>query len=419
MNVLLPLLLLAGPSLPAQEPDDARPDVFVIIADDFGLSDLALIDTPHLDALAARGVSFSRAYANPMCTPSRHSFLFGVWSDSGLGDPCDPDQPPFDRGAFTLAKMMDVAGYETALLGKCHLGGNELGPYELTPHLFGFETWRAGVPANVVRCGGKDYFEWTRVDDGVSGLSKQYQTDAVREVFRESRAAQTGPQFVVLSLQTPHGPMHVPPRFADQEARTNRQKYVLMVRDMDALIGELLGPGGIDLEEDLVFFFGDNGTPPGCLGPGQTPGKVKFTVFEGGVKVPMLVAGKGIESRGSSDALIHVVDVAATIADLLGLDAPPGDGVSFRYALDDPDQPSRRDHVYFSRPRWPAEKAKPGERGVVSRRLKLREHAGRLELYDLEEDPGETLDVSGKEGYAGELERMKAFLAQHPLERGP
>jgi arylsulfatase A-like enzyme len=414
MLFLLASLLFSGdPGGPGGPGSSDRPDVYVIIADDLALSDLAVVETPHLDALAARGVSFTRAYANPMCTPSRHSFLFGVWSDARLGDPCEPKQPPFDRGAFTLPKMLDAAGYATALFGKWHLGGNDVAAWELTPHLFGFETWRAGVPSNVVLCGGEDYFEWTRVDDGRKTLSKQYQTEALLEAFLAWRTEPVeGPRFAVLSLQTPHAPMHVPPRFSDRPTEDLRAQYELMVRDMDATVGALLGPGRIDPEEDLVLFFGDNGTPSKASGPGQSGDRVKFSTFEGGIKVPLIVTGPGIAGGATTSALVHVVDVAATVAEVLGLAPPPGDGLSFRYALRDPSAGSERDHVYCSRAGL--NRVKPRERAVVTEGFKLRESGELLELYDLARDPGETVDLSTDPGHAAVLAELQELLARHP-----
>jgi arylsulfatase A-like enzyme len=404
------LLSLVAQGTPLESP---RPHIVVVIADDLADSDLDRIPTPTLDRIAARGVRLRRAYANPICTASRESFHLARWSETGFINACKT-KTRGDHGAFTIAKMLDAAGYETGLFGKWHIGTNRVADWKLSPHLYGYEVWRAGLPTNVANCGGRDYFQWNRIDDGEITGSREYQTYAVRDAYASWMHEERGPdpRFAVVSFQTPHVPLHLPPLAGreDAEALGDRELYELMVRDLDLAVGRVVSL--LDLERDWFVFFGDNGTPQPARHPDQDPGKLKYTTFEDGVNVPLIVAGPGIAAGAESDALVHVVDVAATLAEALGLRAPPGDGVSFLDALRDPSHPGVRDHV-FSAHGPIRSKDMPRERAVITRTHKLRVDDGVESLFDLAADPREERDLVGDPGQAEILEELRALLARH------
>jgi arylsulfatase A-like enzyme len=399
----------------------ARPNVVIVLADDLSDSDLDAVRTPHLDALASRGVRFRRAYASPTCSPTRRSIMFGTWWGEPSGEPCEPPEartPAPEQPS--LPRMLAEAGYQTALFGKWHVGSNRDGPWELAPQAHGFGVWRAGMPSNVPRCGGTDDFNWMRVDDGVAKLTSEYNTTAIRDEFlawwREDRGP--APRFAVVAFQAPHLPMHVPPAEVlppgYRTPRSVREKYEAAIVSLDVVLGEMLaameqGPG--ERADTWVFFMADNGTP-GIVARGADRRRWKTTAFEGGVRVPFIVAGPDVAQRGrESRALVHAVDLMATIADLVGTtDFVAGaelDSTSFAGILRGTDEGSRT-HVYCDY--HPDEG--PWERAVITQRWKLRKHDDEETFFDLRADPHEMSPLRADDPAVAEVvDRLRALLA--------
>jgi arylsulfatase A-like enzyme len=380
------------------------PDVYVILADDMADTDLDAVDTPHLDALAAGGVRFRRAYTMPNCTPSRASLLLADEVGPGLASPCVAGSE-VDFGPWTLPKAFDIVGYDTALFGKWHYGSNAAGPAELTPHLFGFNAWRAGTLGNLSGCGSNAYDDWKRVDDGDTNFTVQHATAAVRDAV--TGYTTQAPLFALVSFHAPHAPYHYPPG-QPIGSYGNRDQYEAMVRDLDAAVGAIVA--SLDLTEDWVIFVGDNGTPKDARRPGQLAGQVKHSVYEDGVRVPMIFAGPGL-SPGESDALVHIADIGPTLAEALGLEQPWLGGVSFLEVVQDPSHTGYREYVYVDRAEMGP--TNPRERAVITERYKLREWGAAQSLYDLEVDPAETVDLAGDPAYAGTLALLQGYLSNH------
>lgn len=416
--------LLGASSLTPQAP----PNVLVLILDDVALSDVDRLELPTLDRLAEAGVSFRRAYSMPICGPTRYTLMFGRYQRAPLGRPCrDAVKEAPDTALFSLPKLMKNRGYATGAFGKWHVGSNRDGAWEATPGLHGFDVWRAISPSNVTRCGGNGYSKWTRVDDGQSRLSTEYHTLAVRDELLGWWRATEGPKFAYVAFQTPHKPVHVPPAEllpADYpEPRTNREKFEAMLLSGDLVIGQILD--AVDLTNTWVFVLGDNGTPTESVRADQNLGNVKQSTFEDGVRVPFLVHGPGLEHGFRTEALIHTVDLLATLAELTGAPLPAGtetDSLSFAACLRDP-AARARSHVYVEydmgdlmagggRPR--AGNASHRRRAVITERWKLRRVGSIEELYDLKTDPGELapLPTSGNLEAQGLDERTAAVVAE-------
>jgi len=293
------------------------------------------------------------------------------------------------HGAYSLGKLFKGAGFATGAFGKWNLGPNLVAGWEIGPQLHGFEAWRAGLPDNVSSpmCGGSDYEDWTRVDDGVVGTSSEYQSHAVRDEFLRWWKGTDGPRFGYVAFQAPHSPFHLPPDFSYPPLNySDRAKFEYMVQSLDLMVGDMLS--SIDLDRTYFVFVADNGTPTGVPRPDQSANKVKGTTFRDGVRVPLIVAGPGL-AQGETDALVHVVDLLATLADLAGIRVPGHlelDSRSFAGALVDPERwTPERPFVYL-------ETDTPGlphDRAIVTDRYKLRNVDGSEELYDLLADPRE------------------------------
>jgi arylsulfatase B len=398
--MLLGLLLLfqASPAVPR----DVPPDIVLIVLDDVAASDVDVVPTPNIDWIASQGVSFRRGYAAPTCVPSRFALMFGQYSRSGGGDSCrnrQPEAPSFAQSS--IPKLLKARGYSTAAFGKWHLGSNAVGAWEMTAHLHGFDAFRAGAPANLQLCGGSGYNDWVRVDDGVSATTQEYQTTAVRDAFLSWWPSAPGPRFAYVCFQAAHVPLHVPPASILPPGYptpiTEREKYDAMLVSADWVIGEMLNV--VDLRRTWIIVLGDNGTPPQALRPGQVTAKVKGSSFEDGVRVPFVVAGPGITRSFETQALVHVVDLLASVVELAGGTVPAGsatESISFVPCLRGPDVRTRSWVFCDWDPEIPPNVAKPPkhDRALVTQRYKLRRVGNDPsntfeEIYDLVRDPTE------------------------------
>jgi len=419
LNATLATAAVAVPLVRPRRP--TRPDVLIVIGGDFGWRDVTPhVRTPTIAQLERRGMTLRKAFSYPAGGLTAYTVLFGRHprrsgidaTPSYYGSSSVPDPDP---ALVSLPKILREAGYATGLFGKWNLGKNDVEHRARTPHLHGFDTWRAGVPGVVVQGGGTGYRNWLRVDDGVERMERTYQTAALRDAWLDWWGATEGPKLAVCAFHVAHLPFHDPPPellapypkgsrgiiTPEQTARSRtRIQYEEMVGSLDTVLGQMLEHVS---DETLVLFFSDNGTPVKARAPDQDSGKIKHTTFDGGVNVPMFVVGPGI-GRGTCSSLVSTVDVLATVADLVDAPVPDGaaeDSLSFRALLGDPGR-RIRDHVFAE---------DEDEAMVRTETHKLRRHGEGLDLYDLRTDPDESRPLDGgKERNADVLAALRRVL---------
>ena len=318
MNVTraIAFLFLVAPVVGAQQP--ARPNVVLIITDDLGYGDLGSygatdIRTPNIDGLARDGARLTQFYANaPTCTPTRAGLITGRWQQRvsleyplGLHRPGDYDLGLRATGR-TLPQLLKNAGYATALVGKWHLGWKP----EFSPIRHGFDYFFG------LKAGFHDFYTHTTPDAPGSGGRDLYENDSLVDIpgyttdlitersvrFIEKNAR--GPFFIDVSYNAPHWPYQVPdkPSVARDSARhlrpwddstSTRADYAAMVERVDGGVGQILA--ALDRlgirENTLVILTNDNG---GEWLSRNTPFfHSKFTVWEGGLRVPAIVRWPG------------------------------------------------------------------------------------------------------------------------------
>lgn len=386
IDLLLCLLLQTAQPIA----EETKPNVLIIILDDVGQQDVDAVHTPSIDALAANGLKFNRGYAQPVCAPSRYALMFGKHGQSA-GSVCfGPDSNTPDISWMSLSRFFKNESYNTAFLGKWHLGSNNVGqPWELTPNLHGYDQVFAGVPGNLSAnaCGEGfegTYTNWLCFENGSSFISNQYQTIAARNKFGIWWSRTQGPKFAVLSFQGAHSPFHEPPSNlvpyqppGGPGYTARRILYEKMIISLDVVIGQLASV--VSLNDTYIVLIGDNGTPPDARSPSQTPGRLKTTPYEGGVRVPFIIAGPGIGKNITSNSIVNVVDILPTLAELVGKTVSVVDGVSFYPTLLDP-AVQTRDHVFVHN---------DTSRAVIENRFKLININGSEDFYDLLNDPNE------------------------------
>ena len=326
----------------------------------------------------------------------------------------------------TYPEILSQHGYACGLVGKWHLGTEEtIGP--TCPHGAGCSYYAVSV-SRKFRC-RESYYCWTKVENGVVSKCCNYNTSETIDDALKWIHCQDKPWMCTVAFNAPHSPWHEPPAHLHgcnlnglSPRRHPRAFYLAAVQAMDTEIGRLLEGLGPAATNTTVIFVGDNGTPPGAIGPpyspmekrfGRTPlrervlrdsikvatGKhrAKGTVYQGGVHVPLIVTGPVVRRPGrESEALVHTVDLFATILELGGIDMhaescplPRLDSVSITPYLIDSELGSIRDTAYTEI--FIGDHDKHGAVAIRNARYKLIVDfwIGRREygLYDLLADP--------------------------------
>lgn len=380
--------------------DDVGPE----LVSGYGLSPDA-VDTPTLDALMARGVSYSRAWATPWCSTTRAAILtgqqpgrFGVGRAINLGVagtwsmPLDvPTLPRRLRGADP--------SWSSGLSGKWHLTALSDGA-ETAALQAGFHH-HYGAVGNLQINHAFDqrpqgYYNWERLEDGVVSRTTTYATTAdIDDALRLSRELPS-PWLVWIGMRAAHFPYQNPPEHLHSYGDVAGDAFLAtraILQAADAELGRLLASLDADgrLEETLVVILGDNGTTGSAqAGPWASHPGQKSTVYEAGVRIPLIVAGPGVERPGRViHDLVHVIDLHPTVLEIAGVEpSREVDGISLWPGLRDETPRPRRDFLY-------TETFEPNGLGPPDRRVealwdgrfKLIRGPDGDELYDLS-DPG-------------------------------
>ena len=329
---------LAGAQHPPS-PELVSENVLVVVADDLGVDMLSayglgsdLPSTPTIDALAAGGVVFTNAWSNPVCSSTRATLLTGRYAfRTGVGYLVGPSSAlALSPTELLLPELLDQtsAGYRHAAFGKWHLGNDSVGGSS-APLLAGFATF-LGTDGNL-GIQPQDYFSWTKNVNGESVPASGYVTSDTVDDALDFALNAPEPWFCYLSFHAPHLPFHAPPAGLHQTDLSTagppstdpRPYYKAMIEALDAELGRLLAGLASKLDDTTIVFVGDNGTPQEVTVPPFDPNHAKGTIFEGGIRVPLIVASDSVVQPGrTSSALVNTVDVFATVAELAAAPLP-------------------------------------------------------------------------------------------------
>jgi len=421
------LLVLAAPVL-------AQHNVLLLIADDLGVDRVGAYGvhpapghTPNIDALAAGGVLFRNAWATPVCSSTRACILTGqLGMRTGIGRAiAGNNDVELSVDVPTIADVLRPA-YRTAACGKWHLHSNPGHPLD-HPMLMGFEHYRGNM--DVLPGFISDAYSSHVVNtDGHISYSTTYATsETVNDALSFIGWAQE-PWLLQVAFHAPHAPFHKPPQslhtynLPANIAANIPVHMQAMTEAMDTEIGRLLGSmSPAVLADTYVIFVADNGTDKPAVTPPFDPQRAKNTLYEGGIHVPLIIKGPGVVAGAETAALVNTCDLFATMADMAGaVITPPEDSVSAFPYLANPALPSLRSWVYAEifwdngfgpYPRY--------ERTVRNERYKLlRFHVpydmtkwSRQELYDLQADPFELVDLLATGTPSGPAAQAYAELA--------
>lgn len=467
LALLLPLALrAAGVSVAAAA--ETRPNLVFILADDLGWRDTSLYgstyhETPNIDRLARRGVRFMNAYAaNPLCSPTRASILTGLYPGRiGITtpachlpevrlDPGFPKRARVDEKAVTplsltrlkttyptLSRTLKEAGYATGHFGKWHLGHE---PYSPLEHGFDVDVPHHPGPGPA----GSYLAPWKFATSlKFTGQKGEHIEDRMaREAVKFLRDNKDRPFYLNYWAFSVHSPWDAKSELIDKykrkrdpQAAQRNPVYAAMVRSLDDAVGTLLDT--LDelkiADRTIVIFFSDNGgvhwlddrmkqtfgldAPPTSNAPLRGG---KATLYEGGTREPCLVVWPGrVKPDSTTDALLSSVDFFPTILEMLDVKRGDGgkcDGVSQVPAILGVGAPRDTAYCYF--PHYtPATGNLPGV-WVRRGRWKLirffcdtAELADRYELYDLENDLGETKNLA--ERMPEKVTELNGLLDKH------
>ena len=346
--------ILASAQVTAAE----RPNVVVIVADDLGWADVGYhggnIDTPSLDRLAEQGVQLNRFYTTPICSPTRAALMTGrdpMRLGVAYGVIMPWDNIGVNPAEHFMPESFGAAGYQTAMVGKWHLGHAQMTyhPNERGfEHFYGHLHTEVGFYPPFANVGGKDFQV-----NGVTADDEGYETyllaDEVSRYIRERDTQK--PFFIYMPFIAPHTPLDAPAELQEKykdidtdlpPARSNqtdstrriskmlmresaRPMYAAVVDGMDQAIGQVLNT----LDEEglsdntIVLFFSDNGGAAYSYGGADNAPLRggKGETFEGGIRVVSLMRWpEKLQGGQIFDQVMTVMDVFPTLADAAGVD---------------------------------------------------------------------------------------------------
>lgn len=402
----------------------AMPNIVLIMADDLGWRDLSCMgskyyETPAIDQLAKEGLLFTNAYsAAPVCAPTRAALMTGksparlhltAVFDRDRGEM--PLLPPewmhhLPLSEVTIAERLKEFGYTTAIMGKWHLGNEE----KYWPENQGFDVnvgaWRSGKP--------KSYFppyENPKLPDGPEG---EYMTDRLASEatkFIEDHADKSF--FLYFPTYNPHSPIEAPEttiaRFKDKEpdGEQDSPAYAAMIAHLDMAVEKIvkaLEDAGIT-QNTLLIFTSDNGGVKTIWDLEITDNaplrSEKFLLYEGGIRVPLIVKWPGHTPVGQQTTQMAVsTDWVPTIMSIIGqpIFEPTLDGVDLSFVIKNGEQAKTPRMLAWHYPHYmPRQKMKPSS-AIRAGDMKLIHwhESHRVELFDLAKDLSESKDISAE-----------------------
>ena len=393
---------------------ETRPNIIFILADDLGWKDVGYhgsdIKTPNIDALAQTGARLEQFYAMPMCTPTRAAFLTGRYPlRYGLQTAVIPSAGKYGLATdeVSLPQALKKAGYQTAIVGKWHLGHADR---KYWPSQRGFDYSYGPLIGEIDHFTHKSHgvVDWYRNNKRVNepGYDTQlFGADAVRLINEHDTKS---PFFLYLAFTAPHTPYQAPQSYLDKYkgiADPLRRAYAAQITAMDDEIGKVIEAlkKRKTLDNTLIVFVSDNGGTRSNLfvGEGEIKGELppnngpyrdgKGSVYEGGTRVVALANWPGRIKPGVVNGMMHVVDMYPTISNLAGSQLgtnKPLDGVDVWPTISEGKPSPRQEIVYNVEPYRAAVRA--GNWKLVWTTLL----PAKIELFDLAKDPNESTNLA-------------------------
>lgn len=422
-------LTMAGWAAPAFAASQPQPNILVILADDQGWNDVSwhnpAVHTPNLERYCRDSLQLNQQYVLPMCSPTRATLLSGRFASRfGVSEAQNERAFPYDT--VTLAGALKTVGYDTALIGKWHLGSAP----DWGPQKFGFDysygTLAGGCgPYSHAYKAGPYEKSWHR--NGVLISEEGHVTDLItQEAVKYLGQKHEKPFFLYVPYTAPHVPIQEPNNYLDLNGVFTvpaKREYYSSVAHLDWGVGEIMAALEKSGQRDntVVLFLSDNGAIPNqpnqswlvskdpreqfVSGPGGGSNDPlrgqKTTVYEGGIRVPAFVRWPGHLKPGQFDGPLHAADWMPTFCALAGYKPKTDlkwDGRNVWPLLTGAEKVAPRE-LYWVSPNFTQYAARTGDWKLV-----VTKKDDRAELFDLKTDPNEKTDLAAKQP-----ERVKAM----------
>ena len=400
---LLPLLLLAACLVVARgaafaaDPPDRKPNILILLGDDLGWGELGCqgntqIPTPNIDAIAKSGVRFTQGYVSgPYCSPTRAGLMTGRYQTRfGHEFNSTAQKSGLALSETTIANRLKTLGYQTAAVGKWHLGGGA----DYRPMARGFDEFY-GTLANT------PYYHPTQfIDSRVSPDTQKVTDDDFYTTDKYAERAvdwlekhKDAPWFLYVPFNAQHAPLQAPKKYLDRFADISDEKrktFAAMLSAMDDAVGTITKKvRDLGQEENtLVFYLADNGGPTASTTSSNGPlNGFKATTWEGGVRVPFMVQWKGRIPAGKTyDNPVIQLDILPTVLKAAGGEVDAAwklDGLDLMPYLTGANTAKPHETLYW----------RFGEQWAIrhgDHKLLVARGSGQVpELYDLSKDLGE------------------------------
>lgn len=445
---ILPILLLGLVvlfSCTPKEPNISRKNIILILADDMGVPQLGCYgsnyyETLNIDKLAESGLVFNNAYsAAAVCSPTRASIMTGKYPARlhitdfipGNNDTTkllqEPDWQKFlPLEEITIGEVFKQHDYHTALFGKWHLSVEKEPPLSIpyNPNKQGFDEFFVTYkPSPSLPLGA-----WQTPENDAHNVDTLTNL-AINFIERFKK----DPFLLIVSHNSIHDPIMEMDSLVNKyknklgaDLPQNNPVWAAMVETLDKSVGRIIKKVTEEdlLENTVIIFYSDNGAKH-AFGA-QTPfRKGKGWLYEGGIRVPLIVSWNGVTEPGTvTNEMVSSIDFFDTFLDIAGINdtLSTRDGISFYPLLKQPQTKLGRESLYWNYPHYhagsgmkPASAIRDGDYKLIQWYEEwLSNEEGALELYNLEKDPGEQVNLASEmpEKTNELLEKLQAYKVQ-------
>lgn len=307
--------------------------VLVVMADDLGVDVTRAYagegaPMPTVEAICDAGIRFEDAWANHLCSPTRAAMMTGQYAfRTGVGAVVDEDHLGLTGDQVLLPRWLESqVELRHASFGKWHIGTREETGGDKTPTETGWQAWSGFLSGALT-----DYYSWARTEDGISAIDERYHTTAtVDDAITWLDSVEDDESWLLwVAFAAPHTPFHEPPEDLHSYPLDDTEHlFEASIEAMDTELARLLA----DLEQrgfddvDIVF-LADNGTDVSAVPEDLDADRSKGTLYQGGLHVPMCIAGPSVTAPGVSSERVHAIDVFATVGELMGADLSSSPGI--------------------------------------------------------------------------------------------
>ncbi|PWG05137.1 sulfatase-like hydrolase/transferase [Polaribacter aquimarinus] len=390
-----------------------NPNIILIIADDVSKDAMpnytegsVKANMPNLQALMSSGITFDNAWAYSVCSPTRASIITGKYGFKNGVVQVNDQMPTSQTSLQKYISDNTNDGYASAIFGKWHLT-NDIND-ALTMGVDHF----AGIKSG----GVQDYYDWELITNGTTTNSTEYITTKLTNDAISWVDAQTKPFFLWMAYTAPHTPFHLAPTNLHSQGNLATDAttidgnplpyYISALEALDTEMGRLLNSLPTEVRANtIIIFIGDNGTPNRVAQSPFTRQTVKGSLNQGGINVPMVVSGIGVNRMGVREtALINSTDLYSTIGNIVGISATEIHNSKSFYSLLTDANATKREYVYSE---------KQDAYTIRNATYKYIKHDdGTEELYNLSSDAYENSNLIGTTLSAEATANKAALIAE-------